>query len=301
MKLTKALTISLIAHIVMIGLLAFNYQFSKVEIKQTKPGKQINAKAVNKKNVEQLVNRLKQQELDKKNKEIERLRKLKQQEEKARKKRIEEENKAKKAKQRQKDAERKRKQEEKKAADAKKKRVADEKARKEKIALEKKKAEEKKKREEAERKRKAKEAAEKKRKEEERKRKLAEEKAAQEALEKELEEQMMEEAAAIDAAKQEFVLTEVDKYNLLIRNKIKRNWIAPEHKGSCIFRINMAPGGLILGISVLSGDQQHCDTGRRAIRKSEPLPVSSDPDIFAVLKVRTFELENKEEKAEYDN
>jgi len=305
MKLSKAIILSVVGHVIVIGLLLFNYQFSKVEVKQTKPGKQINAQAVSKKNVDQLVNKLKQKEIDKKNKEIERLRKLKQQEENIRKKRIEEENRVKKAKQQQADAERKREQEEKKAADAKKRRVADEKARKEKIALEKKKAEvEKKRKEEAERKRKKKDAEEKEKKRKEeaaRKKKLAEEKAAQEAFEKELERQMAEETEALNAAKQQFVLTEVDKFNLLIRNKIKRNWIAPEQKGSCVFRINIAPGGLIIGINVLSGDTQHCDSGRRAIRKSEPLPVSTDPDIFAVLKVRTFELENKTEKEEYDN
>lgn len=303
MKFSKTIIISLVAHIMLIALLAFNFQFSKIEVKQSKAPRRINATSVNAKNVREHLRKLKQKDLDKKNKEIERLRKIKKQEDDSRKKRIEEENKAKRAKQRQKDAERKRKQEEKKTADAKKKRIIDEKARKEKLALDKKrKAEKKKKAEaEAERKRKKKEDAEKKRKEEARKKKLAEEKAAQEAIEREMELQMLAEAEALSAAQQQQVLSEVDKFNLLIKNKIKRNWIAPEQKGSCIFRINIAPGGLIIGINILSGDSQHCDSGRRAINKSEPLPISSDPDVFAVLKTRTFELENITEKEEYDN
>jgi len=298
MKLSKAIFLSVVGHVVVIGLLLFNYQFSKVEVKQTKPGKQINAQAVSKKSIDQLVNKLKQKEIDKKNKEVERLRKLKQQEEKVRKKRIEEENRVKKAKQQQADAERKRKQEEKKAADAKKKRVADEKARKEKIALEKKKAEiEKKRKEEAERKRKQKDAEEKEKKRKEeaaRKKKLAEEKAAQEAFEKELERQMAEEAEALNAAKQQYVLTEVDKYVALITGKIKRNWLEPETLGYCTFRVRLATGGLVLGVSVLEGDKQHCDSGQRAIFKSEPLPVSPDKDVFEKLRTIRLTLGKKE-------
>ena len=295
MKLSTAIVVSLVAHILMIALLAFNFQFSKVEIKQTKAPKQMNATAVNADNVRKHIKKIKQKDIDKKNKEIERLRELKREEEKVRKKRIEEEQKVKKAKQRQKEAEQKRKQEEKKAADAKKKRIADEKARKKKIAADKKKAEQKKK-EEAERKRKQKIAEEKKRKEDARKKKLAEEKAAQEALEKELEQQMAEEAAALNEVQQQYILTEADKYKLLIENKIHRHFIEPEQPGHCDFRIKIAPGGLIIGINVVGGDSLYCDTGRRAINKAEPLPMSTDPEVYAVLKELFFRLKNKEQE-----
>lgn len=285
MKLSHSIIISLVAHIVIVALLAFNYQFSKVDVKQSKVPRQMNATSVNAENVRKQINKLKQKDIDKKQKEIERLRKIKKQEDDSRKRRIEEEEKIKKAKQRQKDEERKRKQ--KKADDTKKKKAADEKARKKKIAVEKKqKADaEKKRKAEAERKRKKKEDAEKKRKEDARKKKLAEEKAAQEALEKEMEQQMADEAAALSDAKHQQVMNEVDKYVSLITGKIKRNWIKPEKLGYCIFRINLAPGGLVVGVSVLQGDKQHCDSGQRAIYKAEPLPVSSDPDVFAELKV----------------
>jgi colicin import membrane protein len=296
MKFNSGLIISIAAHLLLIVLVALNYNFSKIEVKQSGPVQKINATAVNKKNVDDLVKKIKQKESDKKKKEVERLRKLKQQEEHIRKKRIEEENKVKQAKKKQAEAERKRKVEEKKAADAKKKRIADDKARKKKQEEDRKKKIEadKKAKAEAERKRKQKEAEEKKRKEEEAERKrIAEEKAAQEALEREMEAQMQAEQEEIAAAKQQFVMSEVDKYNTLIFQQIKRNWIAPEQKGKCSFRIRIASGGLILGITVVDGDSMHCESGQRAINKAEPLPMSKDPEVFAVLKNRYFLLENE--------
>ncbi len=290
MKFSKTIIVSLFAHVILIALLAVNFQFSKVDLSQSAPSnnpKKINATSVNAKQVEQLVKRLKQKDVDKKKKELERLRKIKQQEEQSRKKRIAEEKKLAETKRKQAEAERKRKQEEKKAADAKKKRIADEKARKKKQAEEKKKKleQEKKAKAEAERKRKQKEAEEKKRKEEEaRRKKEAEEKAAQEALERELEQQMAAEAAALASAKNEFVMSEVDKFVALIRGKITRNWLEPENPGYCVFRLRLAPGGLVTGVTVLSGDKLHCDSGQRAIYKAEPLPVSNDPDVFEKLK-----------------
>lgn len=290
MKLEKAILFSLIAHVVLIALLAFNYQFTKVNLNQNKQpsdAKRINAKSVNSQNVEKLVNKLKQNELDKKKKEVERLRKLKIQEDNSRKKRIEEENKAADAKKKLADTERKRKLEEKKTADAKKKRISDEKIRKKKLADDKKKKADadKKAKAEEERKRKQKIADDKKRKEDEaKKKKAAEEKAAQEALEQELEQQMAAEAAELAAAHRQQVLSEVDKYVALIKGRIERNWLKPESQGSCVFRIGLAPGGLVIGVTVLSGDKQHCDSGQRAIYKAEPLPVSNDPDVFAELK-----------------
>lgn len=297
MKLEKAIFVSLIAHVVMIALLAFNFQFSKVEVNQSASSnaKKINAKSVNAKNVEQLVKKLKQKDIDKKNKELERLRKIKQQEEQTRKKRIAEEKKLEETKRKQVESERKRKQEEKKAADAKKKRIADDKARKKKIAEDKKKKleQEKKAKAEAERKRKQKLAEEKKRKEEEaRKKKEAEEKAAQEAMEREMDRQMAAEAAELAEASRQIVMSEVEKYRALIVSQIKRNWIEPETGGSCNFKMSLAPGGLVLNVQAVAGDNQHCETGLRAIYKAEPLPVSSDPDVFAELKNSFFQLEN---------
>jgi len=308
MKFSKIILISVAAHVVLISLLAVNFQFSKMDVKQSKNPRQINATSVNAQAVRDHLKKIKQKDINKKNKVIERLREIERKKEREKKKKLEEKQKKEKDKQRKADSERKKKQDKKKADELKKKKVADDKARKKKMAADKKLANKKKKADaakkkkaEAERKRKKKADLEKKRKEEARKKKLAEEKAAQEALEREMEIQMADESAALNDAKQQQVLSEVDKYNLLISNKIKRNWIEPEQKGSCVFRITMAPGGLVTCITVIRGDSLHCDTGRRAINKSEPLPVSSDPDVFAVLKTRVFELENIKETKEYDN
>ncbi len=284
MKLNKTIIISLVAHIILIALLAFNYHFSKVEVKQNKSIRSLKASMVSSDSLVKKANK-------NKNKKTEQLRKIKQQQDKKRKK----------EKQRKDEKDKKRKLKEKKQLEDKKKKKAKEKARKKKISAEKLKREKKKKKEKKRKSElaKKKKALEKK-KEREKQKKLAEEKAAQQKLEKELQRQILEEKAMLNAAQEQYVLTEADKYNLLIRNKIKRNWIAPEQKGSCVFKIKIAPGGLIMGIDVISGNSQHCDSGRRAINKSEPLPMSSDPDVFAVLKTRTFELENKTEKQEYD-
>ncbi|WP_196141039.1 cell envelope integrity protein TolA [Aliikangiella sp. G2MR2-5] len=289
MNLKKAIIISIAAHIILLALLVANFQFSKIEVKPSgQPQPKINATAVNSKRVEQLVEKLKKERLDKSRKEKQRLEDLKKAEEAAKKRRIEEEKKAADARKKKEDAERKRKAEEKKTADLKKKRIKEEEEKKKKAEAErKKKAEaEKKRKAEEERKRKAKEEAE-------RKRKEAEEKARQEALEKEMQAAMEAEAAELAAAHQQQVMSEVDKYNLLIEGKIKRNWFKPENPGDCTFRIRLAPGGLVIDIQVLGGDTAYCESGRRAILRAEPLPVSNDPDVFEVLKVRTFKLENE--------
>jgi len=299
MKLSTAIILSIIAHIGLITLLLLNFQFNKVEIKQSGASSpKINAKAVNSKRVEQLVEKIKKDKLDKKRKEQQRLDNIKKAEEQAKRKRREEEKKAADAKERQIKAERKRKAEEKKAADLKKKRISDEKARKKKEAEEKKRkdaadrkkkadAEKKRKADEAERKRKAKEKAD-------RERKEAEEKARQDALEKEMMQQMESDMAELDAAHQKLVMTEVDKYISLIRNKIYRNWIEPEQAGYCLYKLKVSQGGLVIGLSVAEGDSQHCESGQRAIYKSEPLPVSKDPDVFKELRSINLTLGERE-------
>ncbi|TQV86918.1 cell envelope integrity protein TolA [Aliikangiella coralliicola] len=292
MKLNNAILLSIVAHIGLVALLVSNYQFAKIEVKQSSaPMEKINAKAINSQRVEQLVKKLKQEKLDQKRKEKQRLDQLKKAEDDAKRKRVEEEKKADDARKKRKKAEEKRKAEEKKAADLKKKRIKEEKERKKKADAEKKrKAEAERKRKlEEERKRKAKAEAE-------RKRKEAEEKARQEAIEREMQAQMDAEAAELEAAHRQQVLSEVDKFNQLIRGKIKRNWFKPEKKGSCTFRIGIAPDGLVYQIEVVRGDPVHCESGRRAILRAEPLPMSKDPDVYAELKTRTFELENENDE-----
>ncbi|BDX07304.1 cell envelope integrity protein TolA [Planctobacterium marinum] len=182
---------------------------------------------------------------------------------------------------------RKRKQEEQKRAAAeaeRKKREAAEKAKREKAERERKERE----RKEAERK---KAEAEKKRKEAEQKAKEEAERKAQEALEKAeqeriLEEQLKVEQAARNARRQRQVMSEIGKYTALIEQTIKRNWIVdPSMKGkSCRLNIRLASNGLVTQVTTLEGDANVCRSAHSAVLKSDTLPVSSDPEVFAEMK-----------------
>lgn len=228
MKLYFAIAVSILIHIGLIGLMATNFQTPKIKIKQTVTERpKINAKAIDSKQVKNLIKKHKQKKRNKELKEKRRLAKIK----KAKDDRIK-----------------------KKKAEAKRK--ADE--------LKAKKLKEK-----------------------------AEAKALQEALEMEMLEQMEADSAELAEAYHEQKLNEVDKYVVLIRGKIYRNWIAPEVKGYCIYKLLVSPGGLILETKVVEGDDYHCESGKRAIFKSEPLPVSKDPEIFAELKSINLTLDNR--------
>lgn len=300
MNLKKAIIFSTILHVLLVILLVVNYQFSKVEVKQSGSVQpKINATAISSKRVEQLVNKIKQEKLDKKKQEQNRLDEIKRAEETAKRKRKEEETKAADAIKKLKIAEEKRKAEEVKAEDLKKKRIKDEQERKKKADKEKElKAETDRKNKIAEEKKKKAEQDKANKAEEERKRKLKEEaaeKKRQEAIDREMQRQLAFEAAELDAAHKEQVSTEVDKYVAWIRDKIKRNWIEPT-KGYCIYRLQVSQGGLVLGVSVIEGNAQHCESGQRAIYKSEPLPVSKDPDVYEVLKVINLTLDNRSDE-----
>ncbi|MGB0495052.1 MAG: hypothetical protein ACPGJI_01755 [Kangiellaceae bacterium] len=116
MKLSKAIAISVIAHIFMIILLALNFHFSKIDLKKSSSSKKINATAVNAASAKSLLKNIRQKDLDIKNKEIERLRKIKKLKEDERKKKIDAEKKAEEKKRRKKQqAEIERKKKEKKS------------------------------------------------------------------------------------------------------------------------------------------------------------------------------------------
>ena len=157
---------------------------------------------------------------------------------------------------------------------AKKKKLAADKKRK-KIADENKRVRDKKRQDDADKKRKAEIAkkqktdADKKRKaDEERRQKIAKEKQAQID-------------ANLRAAKRHKVLTETQKYTALIKDKIRRSWI---ESGKCVVEIRLAPGGLVIDVSEVSGDVASCRSAKAAVYKAEPLPVSNDRDVFNELR-----------------
>lgn len=111
-----------------------------------------------------------------------------------------------------------------------------------------------------------------------------------EQRQKEAEEQLAammaaEEQARKDAERQARALTETEKYKILIRQKVTRNWVRPpaSEKGlKCTVRVKLVPGGEVLQVSVVksSGDEVFDRSVENAVFKAAPLPLPGDRDLF---------------------
>ena len=91
--------------------------------------------------------------------------------------------------------------------------------------------------------------------------------------------------AQMDAANQARIAGVVDKYKALIIDAISRQWILPDnvnHGLSSQFRIRLAPDGGVLEVSLTrsSGDPILDRSAQTAIYKASPLPVPGDPATF---------------------
>ena len=91
--------------------------------------------------------------------------------------------------------------------------------------------------------------------------------------------------AQVDAANQARTAGIVDKYKALIIDAISRQWILPENVNqnlSSQFRIRLAPDGGVLEVSLIrsSGDPILDRSAQTAIYKASPLPVPGDPSTF---------------------
>ncbi|MCH8492544.1 MAG: cell envelope integrity protein TolA [Idiomarina sp.] len=120
----------------------------------------------------------------------------------------------------------------------------------------------------------------------------AQEQAARERAERErqLQERLEQEQAQRNQARQQRVLTEVERYQALIRSAIQRNWITDSSmRGkSCVLTINMARDGFVTNVQVGEGDRAVCDSARAAVLRAGNLPISEDPDVYEQL--RSFRL-----------
>ncbi len=142
----------------------------------------------------------------------------------------------------------------------------------------KRKAEEERKRREAEAKRKA---------EEERKRKADEARRAEE--ERLRQQQFAEEQAMLTARRQAFVQSEVDRYMLLIQQRVESRWNMPSGwpKGTkCEVAIRVVPGargGQVLDARMTKscGNPLFDRTVETAVFNSSPLPLPTDPEVAA--------------------
>lgn len=121
----------------------------------------------------------------------------------------------------------------------------------------------------AERKRKEKEAAEK------------------AAMDKMVAEQMAAEMATRNKARQQQMMSEVERYGALITNVINQNMIndrSTMEGKSCKLMISLAPSGFVTQAQVINGDAVVCEAAKRAVYKAGTLPVSKDPEVFAKMR-----------------
>jgi colicin import membrane protein len=285
--------LSLILHLVLGTLLILSFDFTaKPKTQARKDVNIVEAVAVDKKQVELELARIKKVEEEKHRKERKRLDDL---EKKAS------------------NLERKRKEEEKKLADTKKKKAAEEKKRKaeqariaklekEKVELEKERKLEEKKIKAAEEKveKLKEEAAEKIKAAEEKKRKIAEEErikreaAEKKKLEEELAADLAAEEAAEQASKDEVLISNIAN-NIKRTIESKFNKVGLEDGLECILHVRLIPGGEVIDVSIAesSGNDIFDRRAVNATQKASPLPVPDDVATFERLDLREINMRFK--------
>jgi len=100
-------------------------------------------------------------------------------------------------------------------------------------------------------------------------------------IQQEMDEQMKQKQQKLAKAREQKILTEKEKYVSLIRDRIYKNLVQGV---DATVTINLAPGGLLIDVSCVEGDVVACKAAVIAVKKSEPFPVSKDPQVFAKLR-----------------
>jgi colicin import membrane protein len=159
------------------------------------------------------------------------------------------------------------------------------------------KAQEKKQKEAQEKKRK--EAARKKKEQEERKQKEEEQRLIEEAmLEQMMLDEINQESLEINSSLSQRIRDEMQLYQAKIQAKITSKWRKPRNEyGSCAYTIRLAPGGALVDVIDLGGPtctENIRRTGRAAILASDPLPMSSESEVFNEMREITFTVTSKE-------
>jgi colicin import membrane protein len=112
----------------------------------------------------------------------------------------------------------------------------------------------------------------------------AKEQAIQDAM---LAQQMANEMASRNQARQQQVMTEVERYGALITQSINQKMIKDRSTmdgKSCKLDITLAPSGFVIAVKVGQGDKVVCDAAKIAVGKAGNLPVSKDPEVFKEMK-----------------
>ena len=276
---SRSIVLSIMLHVMIGFVLIYSFEFSP---KPTPPPKPIvnivKATAVDNKQVELELKRLKKQDDEKIAKEIKRQKDLEKKADDAKKKRLAEEKKLK-------DIKKKKEQETKKR---KKEEARIKKLEKEKKELEKKtKLEQEKKKKVEEETRKI--EAEKKK--EEDKRKAAEEK-KQKEQEKALQDQL---DAELEAEQQERDLTTIQKYQALIIRAVENNFnqLNLPDDLSCVILIRMLEGGKVVEASIVtsSGNDLFDTRAQKSVYLASPLPVPEEIRLFEKMRNIRFTFE----------
>lgn len=288
-------------HVILAGLLVFSFDFQNP---MPKP-EQVNVVQATVVDASVLTQKQREKELAEQKKRQQELERQKQHEkqkreaeEAKRKKQAEEQRRKEEDAKRKQEAEQKRQQQEKQKREAEQKRKAEaERVRKEeqakqeaerkRIAEEKRKADEKKRIEEQQRK----EKEELKRQAELEKKRIAEEKrkaeeAARRAEEAErMRQQLAAEQQALADERARKVQSMLDRYRLLIGQKVETKWRKPPNTSDglrCEVLVKIGPGGMVLTAQVVesSGNAVFDRSVEVAVRSAEPLPLPKDPSMF---------------------
>ena len=280
----RSILYSLALHAVVITALVVNFDAERQPVFKPQPQENIvEAVTVDEKAVEEELQRLREQELEKQRAMEKKLKDLEQQASAVEKKRKEEEK-------RKLAAERKRKEEEKRKSEAERKRKEEERrtaTERERIKQEKIKAEAELKRIEEENRRariererieaeKRKAEAERQRKEEEKKKK-----AAEEAQRK----QLAQEQRAKDKITQQNIVAEIRQ---VVAGNFNKTGLP---RGlECVLSVQTVPGGEVISVTVnkSSGNEVFDRRAITAVEKASPLPLPADPATFERLRLRKF-------------
>jgi len=103
--------------------------------------------------------------------------------------------------------------------------------------------------------------------------------------------------AAAEAATQARV-SEIDRYRGRIRDKIRGKANVPDNvrgRPEVQVRITILPGGDVLDIVIVksSGNSVYDSAIERAIRSAQPLPVPSEPELFATFRSLTLNIQHE--------
>ena len=250
----KAIVYAVIVHMVVIVLLVISFTWRQIsDIGKDDKKDIVKAVVVDNAEVQKEVERLKKEEQRKRTEEEENAKKLQETKEKTA------------------ELEKKREAEEKRLVELKQKQAEE----KKKLEADKKKALE------AEKKRVA-EAAEKKLEAERR-----------QEVESSLEEQVAAEEKQRQSVREARALAEADRFKVLIRQKVSRNWARPvgAEKGlECVVRVRLVPGGEVIDAKVVrgSGNPAFDRSVENAVYKSTPLPWPTDKQLFEYFRELEF-------------